>query len=325
MTTEAGLPEVSLRQLEIFAAMMRGATTVEAAERLHISQPAVSATLRQLETQLGLTLFERTGRRLQPTAEAKSLFEEIRPIFSLMQGFSQHARDMKLGMAGRLKVISTPPLGYSVAPVALRRFLDTRPNVSVAFDVRRLEQVREAVQSGQADIGLAIDHDRQDVVNVDVLQRAHMVALVPRDSPLALKPHLTALDLQGEPLVGLELASNLGQLVRKAYEQAGAIYTPRIEVRYCATATALAAQHLGVTVVDPYSATTQASDALVCKPFLPACEVNAVMYTRRGVPYSGLLHSFMSDLRAAFADSEVVRQNWVIDKGVSDVEGRNPK
>ena len=58
-----------------------------------------------------------------------------------MRGFSQRARDMQLGMAGRLKVIATPPLGYSVAPVALRRFLEDRPDVSVAFDVRRLEQV----------------------------------------------------------------------------------------------------------------------------------------------------------------------------------------
>ncbi|GGB21674.1 LysR family transcriptional regulator [Allosediminivita pacifica] len=306
MTTEPGLPDVSLRLLEIFAAMMRCATTVEAAEQLRISQPAVSAGLRQLESQLGLSLFDRTGRRLLPTAEAKSLYEEIRPVFGIMRGFSQRARDMKLGMAGRLKVIATPPLGYSIAPVALRRFLDSRPDVSVAFDVRRLENVKDAVQSGQADIGLAIDHDRQTAVNSDVLQRSHMVALVPRNSALATKPHLTALDLQDQPMIGLEMASNLGLLVRKAYEQVGAAYTPRIEVRYCATATALAAQHLGVTVVDPYSASTHASDALVCKPFLPACEVNAVMYTRRGVPYSGLLHSFMADLRTAFSDCDLL-------------------
>ena len=133
-----------------------------------------------------------------------------------------------------------------------------------------------------------------------------MVALVPRGGALAARPNLTALDLQDQPLVGLEMASNMGQLVRMAYEQVGATYAPRIEVRYCATATALAAQHLGVTVVDPYSASTQATDALVCKPFLPACEVKAVMYTRRGVPHSGLLHSFMADLRAAFADSDLL-------------------
>ena len=61
------MPDVSLRLLEIFAAMMRCSTTVETAEFLGVSQPAVSAGLRQLESQLGITLFERTGRRLQPS------------------------------------------------------------------------------------------------------------------------------------------------------------------------------------------------------------------------------------------------------------------
>lgn len=301
MKADPDLPDISPRLVEIFSAMMRCTTTIEAAAQLGISQPAVSAGLRQLETQLKLTLFERTGRRLEPTAEAKALYEEVRPMLNLMRNFSQRAREMRLGMTGRLKVIATPPLGYSIAPVALRNFLDSRPDVSVSFDVRRLEAVKDAVQNGQADIGLAIDHDRQTIVNADVLQRAHMVALVPTTSRLADKPHLTARDLQAEPLIGLEAGSNLGQLVRKAYEQDGAAYRPRIEVRYCATAAALAAQHLGVTVVDPYSASAYTTNSLVCKPFLPTSEIKAVMFTRRGVPYSGLLHSFMSDLRHAFA------------------------
>ncbi|WP_172328256.1 LysR family transcriptional regulator [Mangrovicoccus sp. HB161399] len=306
MASGDALPEVSLRLLEIFAAMMRCATTVEAAEQLRISQPAVSAGIRQLETQLGLTLFERTGRRLVPTAEAKALHAEIRPVFGLMRGVAQRARDMKLGMAGRLKIIATPPLGYSVAPVALRNFLDARPDVSVAFDVRRLEQVRDAVQTGQADIGLAIDRGRHAALNSDILQRSHMVALVPQDGLLGAKPHVSALDLAPYPMIGLDAASNLGQLVRAAYASVGAIYAPRIEVRYCATATALAARNLGVTVVDPYSASIHRGEGLACRPFLPACDINAVMYTRRGVPHSGLLLSFMAELRAAVDGADLL-------------------
>ncbi|SES37124.1 DNA-binding transcriptional regulator, LysR family [Tranquillimonas rosea] len=306
MSRGDGLPDVSLRLLEIFAAMMRCATTVEAAEQLRISQPAVSAGLRQLETQLGLALFERTGRRLQPTAEAKDLYDEIRPVFGLMRSFSQRARDMKLGMAGRLRIIATPPLGYSVAPVALRRFLESKPNASVAYDVRRLEHAVDAVQTGQADIGLVLAQERLGIVNVDVLQRSHMVALVPGDSPLADAPQVSAVDLEPFPLIGLEVGSNLGQLVSQAFSQVGAAYDPRIEVRYAATAAALAGKGLGVTVVDPFSAASNRVPGLLEKPFLPACEVRAVMLTRRGVPHSGLLHSFMSDLRAVFAESDLV-------------------
>lgn len=109
-------PEISLRLLEIFAAMMRAGTTVEAAEMLGVSQPAVSAGLKQLETQLGIVLFERASRRMMPTAEARELFAEIRPMFSMLRSFTQTARDIREGLSGRLRIISTPPIGHTLAP-----------------------------------------------------------------------------------------------------------------------------------------------------------------------------------------------------------------
>lgn len=292
-----GQPDVSLRLLEIFAAMMRAPTTIEAAELLKISQPAVSAGIRQLEVQLGITLFERTNRRLTPTAEAHQLYEEIRPVFGMMRGFTQRARDIRLGLAGRLRIMATPPLGNSLAPRALQRLLENRPEVSISFDVRRLEHVIDAVQSGVADVGLALAQHRLETVNVDVLHRAHMVALVPEGGPLAQQAHVSAVDLQPFPLVGLEQESNLGQLVRQAFEQSGAEYQPHVEVRYCQTAAMLATHGLGTTVVDPWSALAYPLPGLVQRPFVPACEVRAVMLTRKGVPHSGLVHSFQSELR----------------------------
>ncbi len=88
--------------------MMRCQTTVEAAEQLGISQPAVSNGLRQLERELGITLFERAHRRLEPTAEALSLYEEIRPLFGVLRSFSLRARDIRQGKSGRIRIVATP-------------------------------------------------------------------------------------------------------------------------------------------------------------------------------------------------------------------------
>ncbi|MCJ8141225.1 LysR family transcriptional regulator [Falsirhodobacter halotolerans] len=296
-----GLPDMSLRMLEIFATMIRCETTVETADVLRISQPAVSAALRQLEGQLGLRLFERSGRRLIPTAEARELYQEIRPIFGLMRGISARAHDMKMGLAGRLRIVSTPPLGHSVAPDALERLVREGPQISVAFDVRRLEEVVDAVQTGTADIGLALTQGRFDTVNLDVLHRAHMVALVAKDDPLAQHPHVTPADIADRPMIGLDAESQLGQLVRGAFAQTGTPYTPRVEVRYCETATVLAAKRMGVTVVDPYSAHIR-DGGLIERPFLPSCEVRAVLLTRRGVPHTGLMHRFIALLRTCLSE-----------------------
>ncbi|KAA2317485.1 LysR family transcriptional regulator [Pseudooceanicola sediminis] len=289
-----------MRLLEIFAAMMGSATTVDAAAELGISQPAVSASLKQLEDLLGLVLFERTGRRLRPTPEAQALFDEIRPVFAMMRTVSQRARDMAQGKRGRLRIVSTPPLGYSVAPMALKHFLEARPDASVAYDVRRLSSVIEAVQSGQADVGLALaEDDHRGVVNLTPLRRTQMVALVPGDGPLALRGHVRARDLAGLPFIALELESHLGRKVKAAFEADEAPFSPRIEVRYCATAAALAGQGMGVTVVDPWSAAASRCDALVVRRFVPDTSVTACVITRRGMPQTGLVARYVDDLRAA--------------------------
>ncbi|NTG64747.1 LysR family transcriptional regulator [Agrobacterium rhizogenes] len=305
MNENSTQPDISLRLLEIFGAMMRCETTVEAAEQLGISQPAVSNGIRQLESQLGVTLFERLHRRLQPTEEALILYKDVQPVFSLVRSFASRARDMRQGRSGHLRIIATPPLGNTIAPVALRNFLKEKPEVSVSYDVRRLEHVLEAVKSGAADLGIALSLDRHPAVNVEVLARTHMVAVITADAPLAEKASISAGDLHSGTFIGLEAESHMGQILRAAFERDGAIYDPRVEVRYCSTAAVLAQTGLGVAIIDPYSAAFQQNGQvgnMVLRPFQPPSAVTVVMFTRKGVPRSRLLHAFITDLKQAVVD-----------------------
>ncbi|TDK32321.1 LysR family transcriptional regulator [Rhizobium deserti] len=306
MTEPEQKPDISLRLLEIFGAMMRCDTTVEAAEQLGISQPAVSNGIRQLESQLGVTLFERLHRRLEPTEEAMLLFEDVRPVFSMLRNFSARARAMRHGTSGRLRIMSTPPLGNTVAPVALARFLKDRRDVSVAYDVRRLEHVIDAVQNGAADIGFGLALERHPSVNIETLARTHMVAVALKEHALAAKNEVAVGDLVEHGFIGLEAESRMGQMLRNAFERDGAPYEPRVEVRYCATAALLASAGVGAAVVDPYSAMQQFSHGLVQRPFQPPCEVAAVMITRKGVPRSRLLHGFIAEMKRAISEAAIV-------------------
>lgn len=297
---EGDEPQVSLSLLEIFGAMMRCQTTVEAAEQLGISQPAVSNGLRQLERELGITLFERAHRRLEPTAEALSLYEEIRPLFGVLRSFSLRARDIRQGKSGRIRIVATPPIGHTAAPRALRALLEERPEVSVSYDVRRLSDILAALKEGSADVGIALAIDQDLDVNVEVLHRTHMVALVPVGSALANRSEVTASDVAGHRFVGLEAASRLGQILRSAFDRDHATYDPRVEVRYCSTAAVLAQAGLGIAVVDPYTAEFHHSPELVQRPFSPPCEISVVLLLRKGVPRSRLVHSFIEELRRQF-------------------------
>lgn len=293
--------DVSLRLLEIFGSMMRCQTTVEAAEELGISQPAVSAGIKQLESQLGITLFTRVKRRLQPTEEAREIFIEIEPVFTLLRSFGSRVRDMKSGKAGRLRIMATPPLGHTVVPGTLKRFLSRRKEVSVLYDVRRLENVVEAVEFGIVDVGLVLALDSHPAVEVRPIHRGDMVCLVPQGHEFGTEPVITPRMLARRGFVGLELASRIGQHLHRAFERSATPYEPQVEVRYCHTAAVLANAGIGVAVVDQFTARFLADDSLLRKPFEPAVSISASILTRSIFPPSRIAAEFIEELQASFA------------------------
>ena len=291
-------PQISFRVLSIFSSLMSGATTQEAAEQLGMSQPAVSNGIRQLEAKLGVNLFERLHRRLKPTEEAFQLFEEIQPVFSIMRGFELRARSMRLGLSGRLRILSTPPLGHTVAAEALGALLETRPEVTVSYDVRLLSEVVEAVQNGSVDLGLGLGYESHSALNVEVIARVNMVCVLPQSHPLAERKTVMARDLAGCDLIGIDAASQLGSAIRFVFHREQIAYSPRVEVRYCSTAAVLAHAVSSIAIVDPFTAFTLPKGQ-VMRPFRPDCTVPVGLLFRRGVPRSRLVNAYVANVRAA--------------------------
>ncbi len=130
---------LNLRQLQIFRELIQCQTTVSVAQSLGLSQPTVSNAIKHMESQLGFTLFERSGNRLAPTQEAMDIYRDSEPIFKMMLSFSKRLADVRDTRVGSLRLLATPPIANAVVPSALRSFKSTRPDVSVTFDVHRTE------------------------------------------------------------------------------------------------------------------------------------------------------------------------------------------
>lgn len=294
--------DLSLRLLEIFNAVMHCRTTVDAAEEIGISQPAVSNAIRALEKQLGFLLFERANRQLTPTEEAHLLLKEIEPLFGMLRDIEHEVRDMRDTRSGRLRLIATPPLGHTAVPVALKQFLADRPNVRVNFDVRRLETVIQSVEKGASEIGFVLGVKHHPSLNVMPLYESDMVCVTPARHPLAEKAVITPADIAGHTLIGLETA--LGATVKAAFDRAGVPHEAGVKVRYCHTACVLANAGIGVAVVDPFSARfTQVFDVAI-RPFEPTTKVIAAALSRQDTPLSLLADALISELKVYFASED---------------------
>lgn len=272
--------DLSLRLLEIFGSLMLRQTTVAAAEELGISQPSVSTAIKQLERQLGFALFQREKSRMIPTEDARVLFQEVEPLFEQLRSVETRVRDLRGGAVGKLRIMATPPLGHSVVPRALSAFLADRPGVTVQYDVRRMENVIDAVAVGAAEIGLCLGLDSHPGVAVEEMRPDRMLALMPMAHPLAACDVVTPPDLAKHRLIGLDRASRLGLLIQNAFDKTRTPYSPQVEVRYCHTAAVLAQACRGVAVVDRYTASFLPDIELTSRPFEPAIPVSACLIRR---------------------------------------------
>ncbi len=294
--------DLSVRLLEIFGMLMLHQTTVAAAAELGISQPSVSAAIKQLEDQLGFPLFERQKKRMQPTSEARLLFEEIEPLFEQLRSIESRVRDLRGGSAGKLRLLATPPLGHSVVPVALRTFLDGRPAVTVQYDVRRLEDVIDAVSIGACDLGLCLGLESHPGVTVRTPRTDLMRALVQTKHHLAGSEAIGPAETAQAGFIGLDRVSRLGSQLQASFDAAGVDYAPQVEVRYCHTAAILAQAGNGVAVVDAYTAMTIGTMDLVTLPFRPKIAVPASLITRSDHPMSLLASEFATIVERTMAE-----------------------
>jgi DNA-binding transcriptional LysR family regulator len=288
---------MNLRQLEILRAVVRCETMLGAARELGISQPAISNAIKHMETQLGFALFERIGHRLRPTEEAKVVIREAEPIFLTHASLEARIHDLKENKIGQVRVLATPPAGYTAVPIALKRFLEQRPRTTVMFDIRSLEMVCDSVENHAADIGLALEAYERPSIETEVFFRGEMVCVFQRGHAFEQKEFITPKDLAKHPLIALERGTKLGTLVRRAFEQVDEPFRFSVEVRYGHTACVLAESGVGVSIVDPLSPICSERSGLESRPFRPSAPVTGYVIRSRTRPLSQTAMALLKQIR----------------------------
>lgn len=294
---------MTLRQLEILRAVIRYQTTMAAARMLGMSQPAVSHAVRQAEAQLGLPLFERINNRLFPTEAGRMVFQESEAIFSMHAALEGRLQGLRDDSAGRLRLLSTPPLGHGAIPRALQRMLRRQPRLQVAFDVRTLDEVVAGVEAGEAELGFGVALDEHPGLMLRPLAEQRMVCVCTPQHPLTQQDSVTPADLQHYPFIALAAGTRMGAALREAFLSARQPLTPAVEVRYGNTACVLAESGVGVAVVDPFTARS-AGRALVALPFEPATPSVAYAFWTARKPLSRTAEALLREVR-----QEVERQD----------------
>ena len=146
---------MKLSQLNAFRAIVECQTVTAAAERLNLSQPAVSRLLSALEGRLGFTLFVRKKNRLELSDEGQAFYLEVARVFEAVAGLDHAADAIRTRHFGSLNIAAMPLLSNAFLPRVVAGFLRGSEGLKVGLKTYRSEEVLRRIQSQTTDIGVA--------------------------------------------------------------------------------------------------------------------------------------------------------------------------
>jgi DNA-binding transcriptional LysR family regulator len=174
---------ISLRQLKLFESVARLLSFTRAAAELHLTQPAVSIQIKQLEESVGLPLFENIGKRIYLTDAGKDLYAVCETILGTLDRFEMEAADRRGLKAGKLKLAVTTTAKYFV-PRLLGPFCERYPGIEVSLKVTNQSSLLERLTNNEDDLYILGQPPASLPVVAKPFMENHLVMLAPPDHPL---------------------------------------------------------------------------------------------------------------------------------------------
>ena len=192
---------LEVRHLKLVAAVAEEGTITRAADRLHLTQSALSHQLHDAEEQLGATLFERTSKKMKLTVAGERVLLSARTVLDELNRVERDLESKAIPIRGKVRLTTQCYTVYHWLPSCLIRFMKTFTDVDVKVVVEATADPFEALREGKVDIAIICDPVRDRRIEYTPLFSDEAVALLPPAHRLAGKPFLTAEDFVDETLL----------------------------------------------------------------------------------------------------------------------------
>jgi DNA-binding transcriptional LysR family regulator len=255
---------IGTRQLRAFMALVAAQNFTRAAAASHLSQPAFSALIRQLEEGLGVKLFDRNTRHVALTAEGLAFQLSAQRVLDEVDAALAGLQDRAARRRGRVAVALLPSLAADWLPTVLAGFHAQHPGIEVQVADVLSEACIARVQSGQADFALAATRADTPELRAELFCSDDFHLVCPVGHPLAQATDLRPRDLAAWPFVHLSRTSSVRQYIDAATHPQ--TLPAVLEVDQLATVAGMVRAGLGISVVPALALYQFRSPELVVRP-----------------------------------------------------------
>ncbi|AGA91650.1 transcriptional regulator [Thioflavicoccus mobilis 8321] len=218
----------SLRQLQVFEAIVRLGSFTRAADELFVTQPTVSMQTKKLADALSLPLLENAGRQTLPTEAGAELYQAARAIFEVLSNLEMKLADLKGIKRGRLRLGVITTAKY-FAPEILGEFCKLYPGIEVALKVSNRDRILDRINANEDDLYI-LGETHGDQVDVEAVPLAPnpLVVMAPRDHPLVGEKKIPLARIAQELFILREPGSGIRDATQRLFEQHG--IRPRVRM-----------------------------------------------------------------------------------------------
>lgn len=245
---------ISIRQLSAFISVADNGSFTRASEQMHLTQSAVSGLIKELESSLGIVLFDRTTRQLSLSVVGHHLLPQARRILNEMQLFENEASSLTSLAQGQVR-LAVSQFAASSMPAVIARFAKAYPDISVSLLDCSAENVLEHIQNIEVDLGVGTERgftEPDDDISADLLYQLPFCVVMPDNHALAQKSEVIWQDLVDTPLITLQ-GPFIEQVTAELDEEiASHIQQARYKVNFMSTALEMTRQGFGITLCLPY-------------------------------------------------------------------------
>ncbi|KHK66300.1 MULTISPECIES: LysR family transcriptional regulator [Pseudomonas] len=231
---------VSFRQLRAFILIAETSSFTRTAEQLHLSQPALSYSIRKLEESMGLQLLARNTRSVELTPAGEHFLPQARRMLRDMDDAVRDARDTLSLIRGTLRLAALPTAAASFLPVVIASFQREHPGVKVHLLDGRAGEIMGWVQGGEVDAGISSLPDDLSGLSFERLLDDNLVLLSHKDHHR---------DWKQQPYIALTPDTSIRPLADAALRYLNVDPAPAWEVAHMSTATALVREGLGFSLL----------------------------------------------------------------------------
>ncbi|MER1566220.1 LysR family transcriptional regulator [Enterobacter hormaechei] len=281
----------SLRQLRVFVTVAQARSFSRAGEIIGLSQSAVSHSVKEIETQTGVKLLDRTTREVVLTEAGQQLAMRLERLLDELNSTLRDVGRLGQQLSGTVRVAASQTISAHLIPQCIAESNHRYPDIDFVLHDRPQQWVLESIRQGDVDFGIVIDPGAVSDLECEVVLSEPFLLLCRDDDPLASMPQVAWQALQGAKLVLQDYASGSRPLIDAALAAQGVKATIVQEIGHPATLFPMVEAGIGISVLPALALPLPQGSRLTVKRFVPCVERQLMLVRRKNRSLSGAAHA----------------------------------